>query len=704
VLPAGLSLNASTGQISGTPTAAAAQTTYTVSASNIGGSTTFALSLTVNPPAPSALSYPGPQTYIVGAAITPLNSSVVGIIGGYSVSPALPVGLLLNSSSGQVTGTPTSATVTNTYVITASNVSGSATFGVTLTVNPLPPAAPVVTVGYGVKQVVLNWTGASGATHYQVFKNPGSAGYTQLGSDLTTTTYPDVIAVHLTDWINASYIVAACNSGGCTNSTVTSALDATKATGYFKASNTSPNSEMFGRQLALSADGMTLAVGASSETSGASGVNGNQADKSKPNSGAVYVFVRNGNAWTQQAYIKASNSHSNDLFGSAVALSADGNTLAVGAVLESSNAIGVNGVQTDNSMLQSGAAYVLVRTGTSWSQQAYVKASNPDMHDRFGSAVAISGDGNTLAVGAIDESSGATGVGGNQADNASFHAGAVYVFKRNAALWLQQTYVKASNPDINDEFGNAISLSADGLTMAVGALAESGGAAGVNGLQTDNSQYAAGAVYVFTQNANVWSQQAYLKASNPDTNDAFGISLALSADGSTLAVGASGESSNAMGIGGTQSDNSLAGAGAVYLFARSVNVWVQQYYIKASNPDARDAFGTSVSLSADGTMLGVGAVNEASNATGIGGRQTDNTIAHAGAAYMFLRSGATWVQRNYVKASNTDASDYFGASVAMSADGSTLAVGAYGEASRATGIGGDQTDNIDNAAGAVYVY
>jgi hypothetical protein len=114
--------------------------------------------------------------------------------------------------------------------------------------------------------------------------------------------------------------------------------------------------------------------------------------------------------------------------------------------------------------------------------------------------------------------------------------------------------------------------------------------------------------------------------------------------------------------------------------------------------------GAPVALSADGSILAVGAGNEASAATGIGGNQADNSAAAAGAVCMFKRSDTTWHQQAYVKASNTGANDSFGWSAALSADGSTLAVGATTEGSAALGINGNQADNSASNAGAVYVF
>src|SRR5262249_18331914 len=152
----------------------------------------------------------------------------------------------------------------------------------------------------------------------------------------------------------------------------------------------------------------TVVVGAGLEASVATGVNGNPADNSAPSAGAAYVFVRSGTVWSQQAYLKASNTGAVDNFGISVAVSGD--TVVMGAPGESSGATGVNGNQADNSAPSAGAAYVFVRTGTVWSQQAYLKASNTGTGDQFGSSVAVSGD--TVVVGANGEDSAATGVNG----------------------------------------------------------------------------------------------------------------------------------------------------------------------------------------------------------------------------------------------------------------------------------------------------
>jgi len=349
----------------------------------------------------------------------------------------------------------------------------------------------------------------------------------------------------------------------------------------------------------------------------------------------VYVFTRSTGTWTQQAYIKASNTEANDNFGYTMALSSNGNTLAVGAIHESSNSIGINGGQSNNLAAASGAVYVFARSAGTWTQQAYVKASNTEANDTFGAALGLSVDGNTLAVAAPYEDSNATGIGGNQSDNSAFGSGAVYVFTRSAGTWGQQAYVKASNTAASDFFGYAVGLSGDGNTLAVGASGEDSNATTIGGDQTNNSASAGGAVYVFTRSGAAWSQQAYLKAFNADAYDQLGTSLALSNDGNTLAAGAIGEDSNATGINGFESNNAAAASGAVYIFARSGSTWSQQSYVKAPNTGAADTFGGSVALSGDGNTLAVGALGEAGNATGINGNQSDNSAGYAGAVYLY---------------------------------------------------------------------
>lgn len=553
----------------------------------------------------------------------------------------------------------------------------------------------------------ISWDPSAGAQFYRVLENPdGVSGYSVISDDLNASTQRFDHRVALFNRTSARYLVQACNASECVDSTEQAVSGSLwNAIGYVKASN-AENFDNFGSAVSLSADGSTLAVAAYAEDSASPGINGNQNDNSALSSGAVYVFVHNNGGWQQQAYLKASNADKDDLFGFSmnISLSATGDTLVVGAPAEQSSATGINGDQNNNSAARSGAAYVFQRINASWEQQAYIKASNTGEIDRFGASVSLSGNGTLLAVGATTEDGAATGINGNDANDAAPDAGAVYLFELSNGSWHQIAYVKASNAQAWKEFGGSVSLSADGSTLAVGSAREDSSATGVDGNQNNDDLPDAGAVYVFTQENGEWQQQAYVKASNPAVGDAFGRVVSLSANGNTLAVGANFENGGSSGVNGNQLNRSATSAGAVYIFERSNGSWQQQAYIKASNPNRDDRFGGAISLSADGNGLAVGATYEQSLATGINGNQSDNSALYAGAVYWFLRTNDNWQQRAYLKASNADPRDYFGASVSLSADGSTLAVGATRESGAATGIQGNQSDDAAPSAGAVYLY
>jgi hypothetical protein len=466
-------------------------------------------------------------------------------------------------------------------------------------------------------------------------------------------------------------------------------IDPVAQQAYLKASNTDAG-DQFGVSVAVWGD--TVVVGAPAEDGGAVGVNGNQADNSAADAGAAYVFVRAGGTWSQQAYLKASNTEAGDEFGHSVAIMGD--TIVVGAWREDSDATGVDGSQFASGAIDSGAAYVFVRSGGAWAQQAYLKASNTGTGDRFGRSVGISGD--TIVVGANLEDSGATGIDGNEMDDSASNAGAAYVFDRSGGTWSQQAYLKASNTETADLFGLPVAISGD--TIVVGASWEDSGATGVDGNDADNSAVNSGAAYVFVRAGGTWSQQAYLKASNTDASDWFGRGVAVSGD--TVVVGAYFEDSDATGVDGDEADDSLVNAGAAYVFVRAGATWSQQAYLKASNTESADSFGWCVAVSGDTVV--VGAFGEDSNAVGVDGDQADNSAAASGAAYVFVRTGSAWSQLAYLKASAGDASDFFADAVAVHGD--TVLVGASREGSNATGVDGDDTNDSAALAGAAYVF
>ena len=533
----------------------------------------------------------------------------------------------------------------------------------------LPPLFVITT---GIKTLDFAWSAVSTATYYQLRSNPnGRSGFTDLSTtgivvspistNIRQSTAQGLVSLHqyIPRVVSPRYQVYPCNGASCGaaigNTVILSNDQLNTIIGRLLANNAGSLDE-FGASISLSGDGNTLAVGARLEDGFGRGINPAQ-DDNLENSGAVYVFRRNGGVWSQQAFIKASNSVRGNSFGNSVSLSADGNTLAVGSQLE------------DSSATDSGAVYVFRYNTSTWAEQAMLKASNASADDLFGTAVHISADGNTLAVGA------------NMEDSLVNNSGAAYVFRFTTSnTWAEQAVLKAFNPGDGDFFGSAVGISADGNTLAVGATGEDSGSTGIDGVQNDNTTNT-GAVYLFRYTtASIWTQQAYIKASNSQDSDSFGTSVRSNGDGNTLVVGATGEDSASTMINGTQSNNSASGSGAAYVFrySTSANAWTQQAYIKASNAGAVDGFGGSVSLSLDGNALVVGATGEDGTAIGVeGNNDASTTISNSGAAYVFEFSNGRWVQQAYIKASDPSSSAFFGQSVSISQDGATVAVGAH---------------------------
>ncbi|MCX6102928.1 MAG: IPT/TIG domain-containing protein [Proteobacteria bacterium] len=343
--------------------------------------------------------------------------------------------------------------------------------------------------------------------------------------------------------------------------------------------------------------------------------------------------------------LKASNSGSLDYYGNSGSLSGD--TLVVGAYGEDSNQTTItNGTTSNgnNGAGESGATYVYKRSGSTWQQEAYVKASNTEGYDYGCGSLSISGD--TLVVGSVWEGSNQTTITNgttSSADNSNAYSGAAYVYKRSGSTWQQEAYLKASNTGYDDRY-ERVSLSGD--TLVVGAKYEDSNQTTItNGTTSsaDNSASASGAAYVYKRSGTTWSQEAYLKASNAGGNDYYGNSVSISGD--TLVVGAYLEDSNQTTItNGTTSsaDNSTTDSGAAYVYKRSGSTWSQEAYLKASNAEGYDYYGYSVSISGD--TLVVGAYLEYSNQTTITNGTTssaNNSAAESGAAYVYRRTQAT---------------------------------------------------------------
>jgi hypothetical protein len=339
----------------------------------------------------------------------------------------------------------------------------------------------------------------------------------------------------------------------------------------------------------------------------------------------------------QQAKLQASDASNIDWLGFSVSLSSDGNTAIVGGRGEDTSP------NTGN-----GAAYIFTRYSSggvltsTWTEQAKLLASDAASNDEFGFSVALSGDGNTAIVGAVNEDTSPTS-----------NNGAVYVYTKSGTTWTEQAKLIASDLATDDTFGGSISLSADGNIAIIGAYAES---------TSPNSNN--GAAYVFTRSGSTWTEQAKLLASDASAFDQFGFSVAISSDGTTAIVGAPFEDTGA-----------ATNQGAAYVFTRSGSTWTQQQKLLASDAATGDTFGNSVSISADGNTVLIGAYQE------------DTSFSNQGAAYVFTRSGSTWTLQQKFFANEQEAGDFFGWSVAISGDGNTAIIGAYLQDTLATDQG-----------------
>jgi trimeric autotransporter adhesin len=584
-----------------------------------------------DPPPPPAAQFTVSTFAGEGGSISPGSQEVEeGETAVFAVEPKDGYGIAsVSGCDGSLDGTTyTTGVITGACTVTASFA--------------MAPDVPVLTLTpQSIKIFQFTWEGVEDATGYRLFEDPdGSSGYTEV-ADLDADAESFDLEVFLPGRIQARYILQACNAGGCTDSAdvyVTGTL--AEAVGHMEASNAGAG-DAFGMSIALSADGDTLAVGVPHE------------DGEADDSGAVYVFSKTDAGWGQSAYLKAFVPEGGEWFGLSVALSADGNTLAVGAPGEGTG-------QANNS----GAVYVFIRSGTEWEEQAHVQSQNATVRARLGTSVALNADGDILAVGAPRN--------GNPPAIPS-NSGAVYVFSRSGSDWAEQAFL-APPVTAGTFFGHSVALSSGGDSLAVGAPGENAGS---------------GAAYVFSRTADGWSAEAqHLLASTTGVLDGFGTSVALSADGDTLAVGAPFEGNDGL--------TAESGSGAVYVFTRNLGEWVEQADLKASNAGESHRFGLSVTLSGEGDRLAVGAPFESSAAIGINGDQYNTDAGHSGAAYVFGEAGGTWSQQAYVKAPNTGALDEFGTGVVLSADGDTLAVGAPFEAN--DGL------TAESGSGAAYLY
>lgn len=525
---------------------------------------------------------------------------------------------------------------------------------------------------------------------------------------------------------------------------------------YLKASNTEQKSDgitqslpnaRFGYQVALNSDGNTLAVSAINEDSVSIGINCDPhyetSSSSVSNSvgyfvyrtnydiGAVYVFTRSNTQWTKKAYIKPLLPSRKLSFGTSLALSGDGKTLAVGTIYDNLAFAGIisngSGNGSSNSSSSTGVACIDFSDNSSDSSSSSSVSSSSS---------------------STDSSSSSSTPGGS-------NSGIVYIYKLKGDEWVEDALIKSSDASPGDNFGASIKLSYNGEILAIGAIgseelvANSSSSASstketvtINMSGTDyQSELDSGAVYVYKRVADSWQESDKIKPVNRGWSQLFGYALGLSDDGKTLAVGTPGDWSKAKGTTGSPfdftyeadllyttngtygyyyiqpkadvaQDKSSYASGAVYIYKYTdANGWGQDGYLKASNPQTTYQFGSSLSLSGSGDVLAVGCYLESSQAIGIGGDQADLSSSASGAAYIFKRDTTAWTQQNYVKAPNAHAEDRFARALSLDFTGDILAIGAYRESSASKGINGDQANKYDKisdapsaASGAAYIY
>ena len=372
-------------------------------------------------------------------------------------------------------------------------------------------------------------------------------------------------------------------------------FDGVRVRGVIMAKIVASNGE-FGDEFGYSAsmDGDYAVIGAPYDS-----VGGNYSQ------GSAYIFLRSGTSWNQQVMLTASDGATNDLFGRSVSISGD--YALIGAGFDD---IGGNS--------QQGSAYIFLRSGTSWTQQAMLTASDGMSGDHFGNSVSI--DGDYALAGAIYD---------------DIYQGSAYIFLRNGTDWSQQALLVAADGATNDQFGCSASLSGD--YALIGAYLD------------DISDTDQGSAYIFLRSDTSWSQQAKLTASDGASDDNFGWSVAI--DGDYAVIGSYGKD---------VSGNSEQGA--AYVFMRAGTDWNQQAMLTASDGSDYDEFGSSVSLSGDYALIGA--------------YLDDVALPDQGSAYIFMRSGSDWDEQTQLSLSNGVSHNYFGFSTTL--DGEYAMIGANG--------------------------
>lgn len=323
-------------------------------------------------------------------------------------------------------------------------------------------------------------------------------------------------------------------------------------------------------------------------------------------SGAAYIFYYNGSTWSQQAKLAASDRDNYDYFGTSVAI--DGDYAIVGAYGEDENASGIDSLES------SGSAYIFYRSGTTWTQQAKLVASDREKDDRFGSSLDI--DGDYAIIGAYSEDENTSG-----ADSLD-DAGSAYIFHRSGTTWSQQAKIVSSDRAADDYFGNDLAISGD--YAVVGANQEDEDADG------NNTLTGAGSAYIFYRSGSVWSQQQKIVSGSRGTygGDYFGYSVDI--DNEYVVVGSYGDGHD------ENNSNYIGWTGSVYIFKRSGSTWSEDDKMLASDRAQNDHLGCSVAISTASGYAIAGAKDEDEDASG------GNTMSNSGSAYIYYTSAADY--------------------------------------------------------------
>lgn len=530
-----------------------------------------------------------------------------------------------------------------------------------------------------IKALDFRWQAVPGATLYRLLEDvDGDTGpqveqpIRELPVGQQSVTLDDVF---LPARVNARYRLQVCRGTDCATSASVGIDGLDSGIGFFKASNPAAG-DQFGEGLAISADGSTLAVGAHKEDGTNGGVDSTPVrGAADAEIGAVYVFRRGSSGWVQEAYIKPSHTELVSEFGYRLALSGNGSRLLVGAPSESSGGTGVGADPQTPGPFSGGAAYVFDRgPDDRWQQSGFLKPTVVDVAFQFGSAVALSRNGEWAAVGQPYSDDG----------------GSVFVFQHASGAWTLRGELRDASIQNENAFGQQLAFDPDGRTLAIGAP-RTGTPPDWAGCDGNTFQH--GAVFLFARDAgDAWQPLGAVQSPQPSCF--FGASVALSSGGQTLVVGESG-----WVTGNTPS------LGKVHLFQRQADGWVHGQSLPSPLNGANGRFADHVAISDNGDVLAVANPFESSAGSGLTAPPVmDGRTDYSGSVYLFRRSGdGAWSPAVPVKASNSRSEFYFGWSLAMSASGDLLAVSG-GDNSASSGIGGSQTDTSAHWAGAVYLY